>query len=480
MSADLFAAFGNPSSSTKSANISNAPLLKSSPSASEPDQDSLLDVSSHPSQESHIQRGHSRQPSDEFGAFQSGGDSPRRERSIDSSIWRQDEDGSNVLFDAATEEPFEDNEDEWGDFEAAEMPSGDTQEPDLLSSSSNNGLDTRAEKSTCTSSAQAGTLVDLLSTDSEIPVKSDTGAGMMSPPLNATRGAQNIKTSISRKPPPPEIDHESDEDWGDFADGFVAPDVKDNSKAKENLSRPEQITTTKSNDTSPSTDLRSSNPTSPRVATSSKPRVRPTNIPPPSILLSLFPSILEELHSKATTFISSTRGKSRATPNPNLAYSLASSQKVMARIIAGRSLRWKRDSILSQSTKIGPARSGKAGGMKLNSVNKNETVKEEQETVEAINSWKRRSVSLNNAISAAGGKAVPVPTSIINVRTAATEEGAIKASHACALCGLKRDERIPKVDDGVYDSFGEWWTDHWGHTDCRIFWESYSGTLDQR
>jgi hypothetical protein len=62
-----------------------------------------------------------------------------------------------------------------------------------------------------------------------------------------------------------------------------------------------------------------------------------------------------------------------------------------------------------------------------------------------------------------------------------SEEGAIKASHPCALCALKRDERILRVDEGdVNDSFGEWWTEHWGHTGCRIFWERNKDLLLQR
>jgi hypothetical protein len=66
------------------------------------------------------------------------------------------------------------------------------------------------------------------------------------------------------------------------------------------------------------------------------------------------------------------------------------------------------------------------------------------------------------------------------VTTAMASQGAIKAPHACALCGLKRDERIPKIDENVEDSFGEWWTEHWGHTECRQFWEDNMGLLGQR
>jgi hypothetical protein len=130
--------------------------------------------------------------------------------------------------------------------------------------------------------------------------------------------------------------------------------------------------------------------------------------------------------------------------------------------------------------KIGPARAGKSGGMKLNTVNKNEDIKEQQEAVDVIAMWRERAALFNSVIQASGRRPVQIVSENTRVMTATAAQGAIKASHACALCGLKRDERLPKFDEGVEDSFGEWWTDHWGHTDCRLFWENNMGMLRQR
>lgn len=118
--------------------------------------------------------------------------------------------------------------------------------------------------------------------------------------------------------------------------------------------------------------------------------------------------------------------------------------------------------------------------MKLSTVNKNEDIKEQQQAVDVIGLWRDRAAVFSSVVQASGQKPVPVITNTIRAITASAEQGALKAPHACALCGLKRDERLPRVDEGVEDSFGEWWTDHWGHTDCRDFWESHSKLLDQR
>jgi hypothetical protein len=56
-------------------------------------------------------------------------------------------------------------------------------------------------------------------------------------------------------------------------------------------------------------------------------------------------------------------------------------------------------------------------------------------------------------------------------------DGGIKATKPCVLCGLKRDERVEKVDGVVEDSFGEWWSEHWGHVACRNFWREHRGEL---
>ncbi|KAI2792672.1 hypothetical protein POX_b02712 [Penicillium oxalicum] len=265
-------------------------------------------------------------------------------------------------------------------------------------------------------------------------------------------------------------DEDSFEDWADFND---EPEPK--RPQVHSASTPRQAQSSRTTTVTTSTpSMRTSTPTS--AASSST--VRPTNIPPPSILLEHLLSLLSTIAKEAQT--------AQARPASQREHAAAKIQNTLhsaARIIAGRTYRWKRDTILAQSMRIGPARAGKSGGMKLNAVNKHENVKEEQDAVDLLALWRERASVFNAVVQSVGLKpipAVPNPTAL-RVFTARADHGAIKATHPCALCALKRDERVAKVDEEeVQDSFGEWWTDHWGHTGCRIFWEENRGLLMQR
>ena len=121
--------------------------------------------------------------------------------------------------------------------------------------------------------------------------------------------------------------------------------------------------------------------------------------------------------------------------------------------------------------------------MKLNTVNKHEDVKEAQDAVVVLELWRECAPLFSTVVQAVGLKPVPpvADPAALKVITARAEQGGIKASHACALCALRRDERVLRVDEGcVNDSFGEWWTEHWGHTACRDFWEGNKHLLGQR
>lgn len=121
--------------------------------------------------------------------------------------------------------------------------------------------------------------------------------------------------------------------------------------------------------------------------------------------------------------------------------------------------------------------------MKLNAVNKHEDVKEEQDAADVLALWRERAALFNAVVQSAGLRPIPAVAgpAALKVITAKSGQGALKAAHACALCALKRDERVLRVDEeDVQDSFGEWWTDHWGHTGCRLFWEANHGMLGQR
>ncbi|OOF95984.1 hypothetical protein ASPCADRAFT_207328 [Aspergillus carbonarius ITEM 5010] len=315
-------------------------------------------------------------------------------------------------------------------------------------------------------------LIDSLSIDDNIPLSGSK------PPATPDR---TVPKSRRKEPPsatlPLPTQEDPFEEWGDFVDGpFTAPSQTDGpGTAAPTAQR------SRKNGSKISENVKTSAGPTDSFQTSSHPtaaaQVRPTNIPPPSVLLELFPQLLDELRQEATKARKDLQQKDQLE---NTAILIICTLKTAARVVAGRTLRWKRDSILSQSMRIGPARAGKPGGMKLNTVNKNEDIKEQQEAVDVLTMWRDRTALFNSIIQAAGRQPVQVIPENIRVMAFTANQGALKASHACALCGLKRDERMPRIDGDVEDSFGEWWTDHWGHTDCRQFWEKNRSLLGQR
>lgn len=406
---------------------------------------------------------------------------------------------SDVLFDAETDAPANDTEDDWGDFEGPESTTNnyhpqrpednipEVQPPvakcqsaqiDLLDSLSLADSTPTADKpigasrktTASTRNAAEPTWDDdsFGDWDEFIDAPSIRKAASQStakaPPKKSKPIIKHAK-SISTTPKLPDQEYDFG-DWGDFTDGPAEPAMapKQNPKAK-----PRSKSLTQS--TPDPRSFVSSTPTSTST-------VRPTNIPPPSVLLSLLVEILSALQNEAL------KAQPRSTPSTQkeaTAIKIYTTLTTSARIIAGRSLRWKRDTILSQSMRIGPA--GKPGGMKLSAVNKHEDVKESQDAVDILRLWRERAALFNAIVQGVGQKALPVFTdpTALKVVIARAEDGAIKASHPCALCALKRDERVLRVDEGdVNDSFGEWWTEHWGHTGCRVFWEGNKELLLQR
>lgn len=211
----------------------------------------------------------------------------------------------------------------------------------------------------------------------------------------------------------------------------------------------------------------------------------PSNIPPPSVLLPLVTSFFGSLPTK-TKSIASSPSKDLPKFEDSLRVSL-STIRAAARILAGRKLRWKRDTLLHQSMRIGPANSGKGGGMKLTGVDKAESRREDQEAAESLQAWKqqigplRAAVAMMNVhLEVAQRLNVPDVAENMLIRLGRPVEGVVSAPKCCFLCGIKRDERVAKVDVDVEDSFGEWWKEYWGHVDCVIFWEEHKDTLRQR
>jgi hypothetical protein len=403
---------------------------------------------------------------------------------------------SDVLFDAAFDTPASDTEDDWGEFEGPESSKQHAALPTAQQSTTRSYRPRPSQDP----SPVSGT-VDLLDSislqDSKPPVKGpakipekkdspktseshtettwnddsfgDWGDFTDAPASQSQPKPLKKKTYPSPKPPVSTWDDDAFDDWGDFTDGP--------SKKSAPISKP-QPTPTPPTVASPSPSSFVSGTPAPTA------NVRPTNIPPPSVLLELFLDVFENLQQEAT--LAKSQLRSSAPPSTDISATASNIHNALqsaARVIAGRSLRWKRDTILSQSMRIGPARAGKVGGMKLNSVNKQETIKEEQDAVDVLVAWRERAAIFNAILQGSGQRPIPtVPDpSALKVIIARADQGALKASHPCALCSLKRDERVLRVDEqNVQDNFGEWWTEHWGHTQCRQFWENNRYLLGQR
>ncbi|KAL2819348.1 hypothetical protein BDW59DRAFT_151475 [Aspergillus cavernicola] len=387
----------------------------------------------------------------------------------------QSSNGNDVLFDATLESLSDDGSDGWGEFESAEVPAGQpsSKAPAERQVTVGKSASKALKSSTTPTGASEG--LDLLDSLDSLSIRAKPGFST----------GHNINALIDDNPalekgnlqptrPKLSVQEEPFEEWGDFIDG----PMETSRTSSSNNANTRQASNQKSylaQNTKTAVGLRQ---TSKRVSRSLLAEdVRPTNIPPPSILLELFPKLFEHLRQEGTEAKKNVQQKEVLE---GAALTIICTLKSVARVVAGRTLRWKRDAILSQSMRIGPARSGKAGGMKLSTVNKNEDIKERQEAVDVINTWRERAVLFNSVIQAAGRRPVQVILENTRVMTATASQGAIKASHSCALCGLKRDERLAKIDENVEDSFGEWWTEHWGHTECRQFWEENKSLLDQR
>lgn len=207
----------------------------------------------------------------------------------------------------------------------------------------------------------------------------------------------------------------------------------------------------------------------------------PTNVPPPSILLSIFPELLDEADTKLyqptakqPLAIKSHIYADPATLDYLRGYLMLTT--VAARILAGRKLRWHRDKFLSQGMSISAA--GSKGGMKLAGIDKTQSAREDREAADVVGVWRDHIGKLRSAVAAANigiqkqpVKMNPFRVPDINDHMAVTTAKVVPtAPRPCVVCGLKRDERVKGVDTDVEDSFGEWWIEHWGHRACRNFW----------
>lgn len=405
-------------------------------------------------------------------------------------------------------------EDEFGDFESAESqltctnPSTTTNEPWISARRGCPFIEPGAHKSSSIDPSQPSihSLIDdthpwMNEPSGNAPPKTRpeqvSPISLASTHFSTHFGAEGIEARLFRRGV---VSTPDEEEWGDFVDNSSPLDLESTGVNKNDVTmttKDDFLATNLPLDSLPTHKAKVSNTPSPTVAVPRRPAATPaqkpppSNVPPPSILLLVIVETLQSLLLEIKDMIIPT-GSSKETQNTldqesageiNHRLSMA---RAAARIIAGRKLRWRRDKYLSQSMKIGPANSGRAGGMKLTGIDKMENRREDGEVEEAVRTWKKHIGTLRAAVATANSRqpdlslALPEIFETMPVRTAKPSEGALVAPKICFLCGLKREERIEKVDVKVEDSFGEWWIDHWGHVDCKTFWEEHKDSLSQR
>lgn len=263
-----------------------------------------------------------------------------------------------------------------------------------------------------------------------------------------------------------DVDFDGDEDW-------------------KPISMTDQPLTPDAPQSNPTDKFASSKPRPPRAPVTESYGPPPCNLPPPATFLAYITTMFDTLPLKFKQLTSSASlpcigNDDAGEKRVEVLQKHVSSLRASGRVIAGRKLRWKRDTILSQSMKIGPAGST---GMKVSNLDKNETLREDREVAEALHVWKRY-VGLLRSLVAKGNTqnpglslSLPEIAQTMLVRKAKADEGALTATKSCIVCGLNRDERIARLDVNVEDSFGEWWIEHWGHVDCVTFWNECKDNL---
>lgn len=383
------------------------------------------------------------------------------------NLWRRADEGADVLFDALADQY--DLDDEFGDFQDGkqEMPQG---QPASLHHN------TVSREMLSASTVQFQSLLDF-----------DGSLDPLDPPKNSRSQEHDVEwgdfsTAVS-KDKPKEDDIGLPTEASNYGQAFTIDDAREMEgwEPFEDVEAP--VTNGYTNDAQrPASDASDIKPlqlkSRPRNLSSVKkvPAVpsmdenRPTNIPPPAILLQILPKVFEDL------------AEMNHAHSPLQCYNaVLQAHTVASHLVAGCSLRWKRDNILSQNNKTGPAAAGKkGGGMKLAAIDRTESLKEEREVADVIQVWERHAHIFNSIVHEAGIRRPLMTLSKQSRPRAGKGAGVLTSHHACALCGLKRNERVPEADMNVDDSFGEFWLEHWGHRDCKDFWHKNQALLPQR
>lgn len=415
-------------------------------------------------------------------------------------LWETDQDGRDVLFDAGQINPepgLSDDVDDFGDFEEVTSKQSEMNKPQVES---------------------LPTTIDLLGLEDTTNESGKTtefmeDQSLQLEPSNEYTQASNRSTEPVAKEQTPIAVSDSDDEWYDFETIHTSSMPADQLHGHENVPATSSINQTWPSSSLPQTkqakrpfsaphDARkeasrsdtleeepwddfensegenrvaSNNPANSsstldvmQQVLNTEPRSRPINVPPPAVLLAWLPKVFSKLATQSRR------------PDADLGCGIAAVQayRASARVIAGRAARWKRDTILAQSMRIGAA--GRSGGMKLATLDKGESRKEDQAAEDVIASWARYSHILNAAIARAKAQRPPMALSLKLMARIANGLDVVSAAHVCATCGLRRNERVIGIDVNVSDTFGEFWIEHWGHKDCFDTWYAFNELLDQR
>jgi hypothetical protein len=361
-----------------------------------------------------------------------------------------------VLFDAEDDlddDDDDDDDDDFGDFEGTDVKN-DAPNPANGSSALVDLLGDMSVSQPLPPPVQDGEPIIRDRSSISVPTKRKS-------PVKAFRTETKPKQPAAKVPPP--TAPKEDDAWDTFDDWEASIPTKALANTSSKRASVKATPSTESSAT-PAPII------SPTTNDAQPGELPPTNVPPPGVLLSLFPSLFSDAQEKLFKPMAAQtlpmRNKLMAEP-ATIAYlqGYLMLGNVAAHIIAGRKLRWKRDQHLSQGMRIGPASSRATSGMKLTGIDKGENMKEEREASDVVRVWKdqvgrlRHVVSGVNQIKAGTLGLVPDLQETMPVKTLKQSEGGMPARQPCMMCGLKREERVTPADMGVDDSFGEWWVD---------------------
>ncbi|KAK8050597.1 hypothetical protein PG994_012327 [Apiospora phragmitis] len=275
-----------------------------------------------------------------------------------------------------------------------------------------------------------------------------------------------------------------DDGWGNWDSFDTGKPVSNKPVSKKPVSKKPEKVSAVSQNTDASWDWDAADPTADEARDDGN-QIPPSNIPPPSVLLSIFPKLLGMANTSLYKPVSgqpcSIKNRIMSDPRTlDFFEGYISLATVAARIIAGRKQRWHRDRFLAQSMSISAAGSK---GMKLAGIDKTQAAREDREAGDVLDVWKEHVGRLRSAVAAANSaskdKQLKIPELRDNMQVQAAK-GVPTSAKACIICGLRRDERVARVDFEVEDSFGEWWAEHWGHLACKRFWLKHENALRQR